>query len=130
MNHSEIKLFFKISSQEVKKDKLFKCQQWFFHHKWWSTISQQMKKNSAIRWQWCHLVRSYQHEFCDTKSSEHMKTQNVTNYEKFWWTIFVLNVLCSCEAIIWRTSWICVYVFDRFKRQIQYDTRILMIEEA
>ena len=64
------------------------------------------------------------------KSSEHTKTQDVTNHEKFWWTILVLNILYSHEAITWKTFWIHVYVFDKSEEQIQYDTRILMIEKA
>ena len=40
-------------------------------------IHQQMKKNSVIKWQQYHSVRSYQHKFYDIKSSEHMKIQNV-----------------------------------------------------
>ena len=52
------------------------------------------------------------------------------SYEKFWWTIFVLDVLYSDEAMIWRTFWIHVYVFDRSEKQIWYDIKISMIEEA
>ena len=89
-----------------------------------------MKKNSAIKWQWCHFIKSYQHELCNTKSSKHTKTQNVMNHEKFWWTILVLNVLCSCEATTWRTFWICVYVFDKSEEQIWYDTRISIIKKT
>ena len=59
-----------------------------------------------------------------------MKTQDVTNHEKFWWTILVFDVLCSCEVMTWRIFWICVYVFDKFEEQIWYDIRISMIEEA
>ena len=59
-----------------------------------------------------------------------MKTQNVTSNEKLWWTIHVLNVLCSCETLTWRTSWICAHVYDRSEEQIWYDARTLMIEEV
>ena len=93
-------------------------------------IHQQMKKNSVIKWQQYHSVRSYQHKFYDIKSSEHMKIQNVTNHEKFWWTILILDVLCSHEIMTWKTSWIHVYIFDRSEKQIQYDIRISMIEKA
>ena len=89
-----------------------------------------MKKNSAIKQQQYYSVRSYQHELCNMKSSEHTKTQNVMSHEKFWWTILILNVLCSCEIMTWRIFWIHVYVFDKFEKQIQYNTRISMIEKA
>ena len=89
-----------------------------------------MKKNSIIRWQWCYFVKFYQHEFCNTKSSEHTKTQNVMNYEKLWWTIFILDVLYSCEIMTWKTSWIHVYIFDKFKRQIWYDIKTSIIEKT
>ncbi len=64
------------------------------------------------------------------KSSEHIKTQNIMSHEKLWWTIFIFNILCSSETLTWKTSWIHAYVFNRSERQIWYDTRILMIEEA
>ena len=59
-----------------------------------------------------------------------MKTQNIISHEKLWWIILILNILYSCEIITWKTSWICVYIFDRFKKQIWYDTRTSIIEEA
>ena len=93
-------------------------------------IHQQMKKNLIIKWQQCHSVKSYQHELCDMKLSEHMKTQDIMSHEKFWWTILVFDVLYSCEIMTWRTFWIHVYVFDRSEEQIWYDTRISMIEKA
>ena len=89
-----------------------------------------MKKNLIIKWQWCHFIKFYWHELCNTKSSEYTKTQNVTSYEKLQWTILIFNVLCSYEAITWKTFWIHIYVFDRFKKQIWYDIKISMIEKT
>ena len=43
-NHSEIKLFFRIFNQEMKKNRFLECWQQFFCHKWWNMIYQQMKK--------------------------------------------------------------------------------------
>ena len=64
------------------------------------------------------------------KLSEHIKTQNIINHENFWWIILIFNVLYLCEIITWKISWIHVYVFDKFEKQIWYDTRILMIKET
>ena len=73
-NHSEIKSLFRTFNQEMKRNKFLECWQWFFHHKWWSTISWKMNLNKSYGWQWMYTI------WCDwwwihkNTTLEYMKT--------------------------------------------------------